>query len=246
MSTYKPEKRAEARRLRSTHGMPLKRIAARLGVSPSSVHIWTKDIRLSEAERLRNLKDPGGPQNPEHIAKRVAAWREAAREKRRQAQNDGRAKARLLDPLHMAGCMLYWAEGAKQRNVMKLCNSDPHMVGFFARFLRESLGVSNDRLRCSLNVYTNNGLSIEEIEAHWLGLLQLQRSCLRGHQLNHYPTSSSGRHRRLPFGVCTLSVARSTYELQHVFGAIQEYGRFDEPRWLDGPPRNRHRSREAA
>ena len=57
--------------------------------------------------------------------------------------------------------MLYWAEGAKQRNVMKLCNSDPHMVGFFARFLR-SLGVSNDRLRCSLNVYTNNGLSIEE------------------------------------------------------------------------------------
>ena len=59
--------------------MPLKRIAARLGVSPSSVHIWTKDIRLSEAERLRNLQGPGGPQNPEHIAKRVAAWREAAR-----------------------------------------------------------------------------------------------------------------------------------------------------------------------
>ena len=142
--------------------------------------------------------------------------------------------------------MLYWAEGAKQRNVMKLCNSDAHMVSFFARFLRESLGVSDDRMRCSLNVYTNNGLSIEEIEAHWLVLLQLQRSCLRGHQLNHYPTSSSGRHRRLPYGVCTLSVARSTYELQHVFGAIQEYGGFDEPGWLDGPPRKRPQSQGAS
>ncbi len=246
MGSHKPEERKEARRLRSTEGMPLKRIAARLGVSPASVHTWTKDIVLSEAERQRNLKGPGGPQNPEYIAKRIAAWKQAARQKRRDAQDSGRAKARELDPLHLAGCMLYWAEGAKQRNVMKLCNSDPHMVSFFARFLRESLRVSNDRLRCSLNVYTNNGLAIEEIEAHWLEMLQLQRSCLRGHQLNHYPTSSSGRHRRLPYGVCTLSVARSTYELQHVYGAIQEYGRFDEPRWLDGPPRKEPESPDAA
>ena len=120
--------------------------------------------------------------------------------------------------------MLYWAEGAKARNVLKICNSDGEMLRFFARFLRESLGVTADRLRLSLNVYTNNGLTIAEIEAHWLGMLDLPRSCLRKHQLNHYPTSSSGRRRRLPYGVCTLSVSRSTPELQHIFGAIQEYG----------------------
>ena len=31
----------------------------------------------------------------------------------------------------------------------------------------------------------------------------------------------------------------STRVVQHIFGAIQEYGGFDEPRWLDGPPRRR-------
>jgi hypothetical protein len=34
---------------------------------------------------------------------------------------------------------------------------------------------------------------------------------------------------------CT--VAKSTHLVQHIFGAIQEYGGFEEPRWLDGPPR---------
>lgn len=107
------------------------------------------------------------------------------------------------------------------------------------RFLRESLGIADERLRMSLNVYTNNGLSVEEIEEHWLQLLELPRSSLRKHQLNHYPTSSSGVHRTLPYGVCTLPVARSTLDVQHVYGAIQEYSRVDQPKWLDGPPRRK-------
>ena len=42
--------------------------------------------------------------------------------------------------------------------------------------------------------------------------------------LNHFPTSSSGKKRnRLPYGVCTLSVARSTRLVQHIYGAIQQY-----------------------
>jgi len=49
---------------------------------------------------------------------------------------------------------------------------------------------------------------------------------------NHMPTSSSGRARnKLPYGVCTLRV-HSTWMLQHIYGAIQEYAGFDEPTWL--------------
>jgi hypothetical protein len=138
----------------------------------------------------------------------------------------------------MAGCMLYWAEGAKQRNHLTIANSDVAMLQFFMRFLRESLGVRGVDCRIRLNVYTNNGLPLKEIERHWLRALELPTSCLRGHSLNHYPTSSSGKRRRkLPYGICSLTVARSTHLVQHIFGAIQEYAGFDEPPWLDGPPR---------
>jgi hypothetical protein len=231
-----PKKRAEARRLRRD-ARPLKRIAAELGVAVSTVHLWTKDIELTPEQKQRNLTGPAGPHNPEWIRKRAAAWSARKRAERRRAQDEGRERARERDPLHIAGCMLHWAEGSKGRNCLQLSNSDGALVRFFVRFLRESLGVADERLRVSLNVYTNNGLAIEEIEQHWLDLLELPRSSLRKHQLNSYPTSSSGSRRSLPFGVCTLSVARSTLDVQHVYGAIQEYSGVDQPRWLDGPPR---------
>jgi hypothetical protein len=137
----------------------------------------------------------------------------------------------------MAGCLLYWAEGSKGRNTVHFANSDINMVRFFCEFLRRSLGVGSEEITLRLNVYTGNGMSIRQIEDHWLEALELPRTALRGHTLNHTPTSSSGRKKnRLPYGVCSLSVLKSTRLVQHIYGAIQEYGGFEEPRWLHGPP----------
>lgn len=145
----------------------------------------------------------------------------------------------------MAGCLLYWAEGSKGRNTVHFANSDVNMVKFFCHFLRESLGVRSEDLTLRLNVYTGNGLSLREIEDHWLAALELPRSALRGHTLNHTPTSSSGKKKnRLPFGVCSISVLKSTHLVQHIFGAIQEYAGFEESRWLDGPPIKRRARNE--
>jgi len=214
--------------------MPLKRIAARVRVSVSTVHRWTRDIELTEAQRQRNLTGPTRPRSRETIAKFVQTWSEKNRERRRTYQREGRARARRGDPLHEAGCMLYWAEGSKHRNSLIFANSDVAMVRFFARFVRECFEVDDDHLTVRLNVYTNNGLGVCEIEDHWLDALELPRSCLRKHSLNHKPTSSSGKKgNKLPYGVCTVRVRRSTRIVQHIFGAIQEYGEFEEPRWLD-------------
>ena len=85
----------------------------------------------------------------------------------------------------------------------------------------------------TLHVYLGNGLSVAEIETHWLDALGLPRSCLRAHAIDVKPTSSSGRKtNKLPYGVCSLGI-NSTRIVQHIYGAIQEYGGFEEPRWLD-------------
>jgi hypothetical protein len=219
--------------------MPIKRIATRLGASPSSVHYWTRDIVLDPDQIDRNLRGPTGPQNPEHVAARVATWAANHRARRVSHQRAGRDRARAGgDPLHIAGCMLYWAEGAKSRNTVKLANSDPNMLRFFAEFLRRSFDLEPSDFCVRLNVYLNNGLSLREIEDFWLAELRLPRACLRKHQLNSMPTSRSGRKRhKLPYGVCTLAVHKTAI-VQHIFGAIQEYAAFEEPRWLDGPLRS--------
>jgi hypothetical protein len=213
--------------------MPYKRIARTLGVSPASAFAWTRDIELTPEQRDRNLRGRGGPQDPEQIRKRVESWKARCRQRRLESQKDGRRKARVGSALHLAGCMLYWAEGGKHRNTIKFTNSDPRMVALFRRFLAEELAIQPDDIRLTINVYTGNGLSIDEIESYWLDLVGLPRTCVRKHTLNHMPTSSSGRAKnKLPYGVCTPRV-HSTWMLHHIYGAIQEYAGFDEPAWLD-------------
>jgi hypothetical protein len=214
---------AEARRLRRL-GTPMKQIAADLAVSNASVHLWTRDIALTPGQRQANLRR----------ARTTAgrAWSEVCRARRATFQAEGRARAREGDSLHLAGCMLYWAEGSKERNAVRMVNSDLHVMRLFRRFLKDRLDVKDDAIRIALNVYTNNGLTLEQIEWRWLDGLALDRSSLRKHTLDHMPTSSSGRGRsKLPYGVCNLAV-HSTRLVQHIFGAIQEYGDFEEPRWL--------------
>lgn len=206
----------------------MKVIAQRLGVSPGTVHLWTRDIEVAPQHALRNMH--------QSRSAAVEAWAEKNRARRRGYQREGRRRAREGDRLHLAGCMLYWAEGSKSKNSAKIANSDVHLVRFFRKFLSECFDVPADRFTLRLNVYLGNGLTIDAVERYWLDALDLPRTVLRKHAVNHFPTSSSGRKRNhLPFGVCTLGV-NDTRVVQHIFGAIQEYGGFDQPKWLDCRP----------
>ncbi len=207
----------------------MKRIAARLGVSLSSVSLWVRDIELDPAHRERNRR--------QDYARRATTWSDLNRAKRIAYQEEGRRAARQGNLLHEAGCMLHWAEGSKERNAVIFANSDLNMVRCFHHFLRDCFALPPERFGFRLNVYTGNGLSIRQIEDRWLMGLGLPRGCLRKHTVNNYPTSSSGKKRnKLPYGVGSLTLF-STRIAQHIFGAIQEYGGFNEPAWLDGPAR---------
>src|SRR5215211_7678112 len=145
--------------------MSMKSIAATLNVALSSVSRWTRDIELTaeQQERLRQA-------NPLFNGQRrgQTGRSQSARAVRPAAQAHGRLLAQRFDPLHLQGCMLYWAEGSKRRNTAILTNSDADMLGVFVRFLRECYAVPNDRVTLSVNCYLTNDLSLEEIERWWL------------------------------------------------------------------------------
>jgi hypothetical protein len=230
MFAYEAAKQ-EARRRRA-RGEPLKAIARGVGVSVSSVHKWTKDIELTAEQIERNRSGPGGPHNPRDVARRAYAWSRRCRNRRLGFQRQGRHRALEGDPLHLAGSMLYWAEGSKRGGSVQFSNSELPMVRLFRRFASECLEVPPEGFTVTLNVYLGNGLSLAEIEVHWLQGLGLPRSCLRKHTINHTPTSSSGRQiGKLPYGVCTLKVLGGTRILHHILGAVQEYAGFSRPDW---------------
>lgn len=133
----------------------------------------------------------------------------------------------------MAGCMLFWAEGSRARNSVYFTNSDPAMVRFFLDFLVKELGVARSAVRIDVNLFADHLHRQRQIEQHWLDTLDLPAACLRASTVNVYSRHSSRKRlNRLPFGTCRLSV-HSTQVVQHVYGAIQEYGGFTRPQWLD-------------
>jgi hypothetical protein len=167
--------------------------------------------------RLRGL--------PEHSAVRRAA--------RLAAQQRGRERARDPTRLHLAGCMLYWAEGSKDRNAVMLTNSDADMLALFVRFLRECYDVAPERMALSVNCHLNNGLELAEIEAWWLKRLGLPAASLRKATVNAPSRASRWRRNVLVYGTARVSVY-STAIVQSIYGAIQQYAGIERPEWVDG------------
>jgi len=225
----KLEERALARKLRSEDGLSIKAITAALGVSSSTVSRWVRDIELTP-QQLAVLAAANPILNRQRSGTAVSSAN--ARARRLAAQQHGRALAARSDPLHHAGCMLYWAEGARNRNQVVFTNSDAEMVVLFREFLRRCYDVTDDRVALTVNVHLGNGLTLAEIERWWLDRLGLPASCLRQALVNRVSRASQRKRRTLPYGTVRLAVC-STFIVQSIYGAIQAYAGIDRPAWLD-------------
>ena len=159
--------RQQARDLRRT-GLPLAEIAARLGVSKSSVSLWVRDVAFE-------------PRPPVTRGRRRAP---NALQRRKQAEIDrlleeGRARIGRLSEREflVAGVALYAGEGSKGDGSVRFVNSDPRMVALFCSWLRHFYEIDESRLRLSL--YLHQGLDLSAATAYWSALTGIPESQFR-------------------------------------------------------------------
>jgi transcriptional regulator with XRE-family HTH domain len=179
----KTRERQLARQIREEEGASIKDIALRVGVSVSSVSTWVRDIELSE-EQHSALRARNPAYNRQLSGQVIAASNRRA--ERLAYQQHGRRLARRADPLHVAGCMLYWAEGAKQRNQLHFSNSDPEMARLFVRFLLTYFDLRPEDIRITCQLFADHLERQREIEQFWLAALRLPRASLRTSVVNVY------------------------------------------------------------
>lgn len=226
----KTSERVEARRLRSEEGRSVREIADLVRVSRGTVSVWVRDIELSPAQH-EALRQRNPAYNGQRVGQAVRSAR--ARELRRTWQEEGRLLARRGESMHAGGAMLFWAEGDKCRNSVRLSNSDPEVLRFFLRFLRQYYDVTDDMVSISCFLFADHLERQHEVEHFWLETLSLPQSCLRKSMVNIYSKhSQKKRKNKLPYGTCKLVVSRTRIAMG-LYGAIQEYGRFERPQWLD-------------
>lgn len=221
----KSELKLKAIKLREA-GLSIKQISKELNVAKSSVSIWVRNVKLTD-KQIKNLEKQNPIFNNQLCG--ATAKANAARTLRLQYQAEGKQKAKEQNLLHQAGCMLYWSEGSKNKNRCTFTNSDTNMMKLFVKFLRKCFNIPNDKLTVSITCYTNNGLSKSDIENYWINSLELNKDNLRKGKENIRPKSATNsiRHNKLIYGVCRLEVKQSTQLIQHIYGAIQTYGEFE-------------------
>jgi hypothetical protein len=190
------------------------------------ISLWVRDIELTVEQREALRRRMGGRIDGSRANAVIAL------ERRREAQASGRARARRGELLHAAGCMLFWAEGSRNRNVVEFVNSDPAMMAFFLHFLRSCYAVPDSKVAVTCNLFADHEAHQREIQDFWLRRLGLPRARLRKSTINSYSKYSQKKRRnKLPYGTCRITVC-DTALVQNLYGAIQEYGGFDRDEWL--------------
>jgi hypothetical protein len=192
--------------------------------------LWVRDIELTREQHKELLR-----RNPAYNRQRsgVAIHSARRREQRIGYQEQGRRLARSGEPLHLAGCMLYWAEGSKDRNQLRFSNSDPEMVRFFVTFLKTYFALEDADIRIKCHLFADHADRQREVERFWLNVAGVPESCLRKSMVNVYSRHSQRKRcNKLPYGTCHVVVSR-TRVTQSIYGAIQEYAGFEREAWLE-------------
>lgn len=228
MSSKYKDSIEKAKELRK-QGIAITKIASELKISKSTIFSWTKNISISNEQKRKLLHreikciDNSG---------RLVAISKACRNKRVLAQERGREKIKSGNILYVAGCMLYWGEGNKQINQCRFSNSELPMMILFKSFLEEFFNISSDEISIVINAYTDLH-SQKEIENYWLNGLKLPQKSLKKCTWNKYPSSSKKKNiNKSKYGTCSL-IVNKTEIVQEIFGAIQEFGKFNNEKWLN-------------
>jgi len=124
--------REQARHLRAT-GLPMADIAARLGVSKSSVSLWVRDVPFEA--RPRPIR--GRRRAPNALRRRKQAEID-------RLLTEGRDRVGRLSEREflVAGVALYAGEGAKGDGGVQFANSDPRIGASSSRSAMKSRSIS--------------------------------------------------------------------------------------------------------
>lgn len=129
--------------------------------------------------------------------------------------------------------MLYWAEGGKDRNQVRLSNSDPELLRLFVTYLRAYFPLEDRDIRLTCHLFADHLDRQREIERYWLDVLSLRSESLLKSVVNVYSRHSKRKRlNMLPYGTARVNVSR-TAVVQSIYGAIQEYAGITRPEWLD-------------
>ncbi len=166
-------------------GFSYREILKEVPVAKSTLTLWLHSVGLSKFHKQRLT------QKRLDAAKRGAQKRH---EQRMQRWTDIKqiASKEISKPLKQErwfmGIVLYWAEGSKEKEYsgatnLKFSNSDPFMILFFRSWMKEFLGISQERIGYQLQIHEK--ADWKGSRTYWSNKLDIDPERIRVHFKRH-------------------------------------------------------------
>lgn len=213
-----------ARKLRK-QGESIKEIAKKVNVSASTVSLWCSNIRLSkqQIEQLeQRARDP-------FYGKRLLNVMRQKKEKEKRIIRQNKAGLKRISSLNtrellIAGTALYWAEGFKKDNQVGFGSSDPKMINFFIKWLRDCFGYKNEDLALRITANISHKHRIKEIEKYWSETTNIPQEQFQKPFFQNVKWKKVYENPNDYFGVLRIRVRKSTNFLRFIMGMVQGMG----------------------
>ncbi|MBI2623860.1 MAG: hypothetical protein HYW65_04870 [Candidatus Liptonbacteria bacterium] len=174
-------------RLRKS-GLTYSEILAKIPVAKSTLSLWLREVKLArqQVQRITEKKllamQRGWEKVHQNRVEKTLKIKEAAR---------GKVSKLIKNPLWLIGTMLYWAEGAKQKEwrpseKVAFSNMDVEMHRIFLRWIRKYLTTEQEPV---YEMYIHENADSEKARSFWAENLGIPREKIRiyfkRHKMGH-------------------------------------------------------------
>ncbi len=203
-------------------GVSINHIAKTLSVSKGTVSYWCRDISLSPKQIM-------DMQHRVHT-QAVTALLRSSEEKRARRIRDtaestkvGKSDVRKLSvrDRFMVGLGLYWGEGYKRGNEeLGFTNSDPEMILFFIKWLKDVYNIERDRLIARVSINASHLKREDAVAQFWskktsIPISQFTRtSFIKTQSKKVYPNAAEH------FGTLRIKVRRGAALRRRILGSL--------------------------
>jgi hypothetical protein len=182
----------------------------------STLATWCREVRLTD-DQYQAIKDRTGSRRGLPVD---TQWRRHEEIRRIRDSATAQVSELFHDSAWVAGTILYWAEGSKTRNQLRLANSDPRALRLFIEWTRRFL---DHEARFSIQLHLHEGNDESAAREYWrheTGLFEANF-----HRTFIKPRGTGHRKNHLGHGVCTIIVRRGADAWNRTMAWIDELAR---------------------
>ena len=168
----KTKEKQQAIKLRR-QGKSVGEIAATVDVSKGSVSRWVRDVSLTNTQR-HTLQANSHSQATVEKRRNTRITNTNIRHQKVYTDALQEAVEYSKNPDWCIGVSLYWGEGGKTQNMIRIANSDVFVIKRMMYFFRLIMNVPEEKFRIHIHGFKHS--NVDELETYWSKVTEVPRN----------------------------------------------------------------------